>query len=136
MALDIPENYEAYRMNCTDGTDTVGILCRRPDGGVSDLWRKMNRKAVSGVCPACGRDMKEHSTGTFSCNAGHILIVMTDSRATRTGATVTAKLPPRKTRIIPKRIKSAVLPPIKAQVEEVDVDVDEIMRTSMKEAGL
>lgn len=80
--MDLPEGYEMIQINTTDGTDTCTILARRPDGGVSSIWRKMNRKAVSGVCPACGRQMKEHQPGHMSCANGHGLIVMTDSRAT------------------------------------------------------
>ena len=135
--LNIPDDYEPYRMNCLAGETTVGILCRRPDGGVSDWHANMNKKCVNGVCPACGRDMQETRTGVFTCNAGHLLIVMTNSQATRAHIgrhasktkPITAK--PAQKRIMRPRKNKAILPPLKrTRTEEVEVDIGAELRAS------
>lgn len=154
MALNIPENYEAYKMNCTAGHESVGILCRRPDGGVSDLHKRMNRKAVDGICPACGRDMDIVGVGIFACNSGHILVVMTNDDASKAhfgtykgdldsyrGVAITGKLPRRRATVRkakPVRKKNAVIPPIATHThdEAQEVDVNELMAQAMKEADL
>jgi len=141
--LNIPDDYEPYRMNCLAGETTVGILCRRPDGGVSDWHANMNKKCVNGVCPACGRDMQEARTGVFTCNAGHLLVVMTNSQATRAHLGRLASKPkpitakPAQKRIMRPRKNKAILPPLKrTRTEEVEVDIGAEIDKAMKEAGL
>jgi len=138
--LDIPEDYEAYQMNSTAGTDTVGILCRRPDGGVSDIFKRMNKHAVSGICPACGRDMQEVRTGTFTCKTGHLLIVMTNADATarRSGAPqIISKLPAKRT-VTYKRPALKAFPPSKKSAivkSTAQVNIADAVANALKEAS-
>tara|TARA_R100000231_G_scaffold34814_2_gene30751 strand:+ start:1387 stop:1893 length:507 start_codon:yes stop_codon:yes gene_type:complete len=80
--LNIPQDYEPYKLNCVAGDAVVGILCRRPDGGVSDWHATMNKKAVNGICPISGAEMKEVSKGVYVRKTGDITVVMTNAAAT------------------------------------------------------
>lgn len=138
--LNIPEDYTPIRMHCIAGDNTVGILCRRPDGGVSDWHAKMNKKCENAVCPACGRDMQEVRTGTFTCKTGHLLITMTNSQATAAhiGRKASKPKPIMQKRIVRPRKNKAILPPITkrthAPTQEVDIGAE--IEKAMKEAGL
>ena len=140
--LNIPSDYEPYKLNCTAGDAVVGILCRRPDGGVSDWHATMNRKAENGICPISGEEMKEVRTGVFVRKTGDILVVMTNSAATRahlgrgakaTTHTFTSKPAPK--RIMRKRKNDAVSR-IAQQRFEPEIDINDAMAQAMKEAGL
>ena len=78
--LNIPDDYEPYRMNCLAGETTASHAV---DPMAGDRLARQHEQVRHGVCPACGRDMKEERTGVFTCNAGHLLIVMTNSQATQ-----------------------------------------------------
>ncbi len=96
--LNIPEDYEPYKMNCCAGDAVVGILCRRPDGGVSDWHATMNRKAIDGICPISGNPMREVRSGVYVRKTGDITVVMTNSKAstkTRFGTTAKRTAPSR-----------------------------------------
>lgn len=141
--MNIPTGYEAYKMNCTAGDAVVGVLCRRPDGGVSDYRMVMKSPAVDGVCPACGRQMREIRTGTFTCSSGHVLVVMTNTQATRRVlGTAQNQSKARKAVMLPKR-KSPALPalrthqtrltaPVVSDAEE-DFDINAAIEAAVKE---
>ena len=144
--MNIPSEYEAYKLNCTAGDAVVGVLCRRPDGGVSDYRMVMNNPAVDGVCPPCGRQMREVQTGTFTCSSGHLLVVMTNTQATRRKLGTAQNQPKaRKAVMLPKR-KSPALPalrthqtrlvaPVVSDAEEdmTDFDLDAVIDAALKE---
>lgn len=144
--MNIPTGYEAYKLNCTAGDAVVGVLCRRPDGGVSDYRMVMNNPAVDGVCPACGREMREVQSGTFTCSSGHLLVVMTNTQATRRKLGTAQNQPKaRKAVMLPKR-KSPALPalrthqtrlvaPVVSDAEEdmTDFDLDAVIDAALKE---
>ena len=111
--MNLPTEYEAYKLNCTAGDAVVGVLCRRPDGGTSDYRMVMNNPAEDGVCPPCGRQMREVQTGTFTCSSGHLLVVMTNLQASRRKLG-TSKRTARKAVMLPKR-KSPALPALHTQ---------------------
>ena len=79
--LPIPENYEALRMNVLADDNHASIICKRPDGGISDYVAKMNQTMRKGVCPACGNDMKQIGRGHWHCADNHISITMTSEEA-------------------------------------------------------
>ena len=79
--MDLPRGYEPFKINTVANDAVAGILCRRPDGGVSDFRVVLPNPTTYGVCPSCGRDMKKHNASTFSCSAGHVLVVMTSGEA-------------------------------------------------------
>lgn len=154
--LNIPEDYEAYKMNCIAGEESVSILARRPDGGVSDIVKKMNRKAHDGVCPACGSDMQIIGIGQFTCSNGHIQIHMTNKDASLAhfgrykgdhtmyrGVSVKGRKPiTRKVskRIMPKRKHEFGFPPslnvnmLKNEQTEGAQNIEDKVRNAMKEA--
>ena len=140
--MNIPEEYEAYKMNCTAGDAVVGILCRRPDGGVSDWHSRMNKVAINAVCPACGRDMKKVRTGTFSCKTGHLLVVMTNTEASKAHfgkgkATpqIVSKLPAKRT-VTYKQPAQRAFPPSITRKELPTVSIQDQVAKALKEAGL
>lgn len=84
--------------------------------------------------------MKEVRTGVFVRKTGDILVVMTNSAATRahlgrgakaTTRTFTSKPAPK--RIIRKRKNDAVSQP---RIVEPEIDINDAMAQAMKEAGL
>lgn len=138
--LNIPEDYEPYKMNCCAGDAVVGILCRRPDGGVSDWHATMNRKAVSGICPISGEDMKEVRTGVYVRKTGDITVVMTNSKAMRAHGRTTVS--PKRT-VMPKRTvtykkpRSPAFPALnKAKPAQAERSINDMMADALKEAGL
>ena len=136
MGLNIPEGYEAFKMNCLANDDVATILCRRPDGGVSSLWRKMNRKATDGECPACGRTMKNSKrVGVMYCNnSAHIPIVMTNNKATVSHRRTAPSSRP-KTKFIPKfkSNKNARKPMPTSAKADADIDIEAAVRKVMAE---
>lgn len=106
--MNIPEGYEPLRLNTMSGQTTAHLICRRPDGGVSDIHKTLKTPALAGICPMCGRDMKRTSRpGLSTCQTGHLLIKMTTPETTaahfsRTVSTVPLFDGPRTTP--PKRI--------------------------------
>ena len=133
--LNIPQDYEPYKLNCVAGDAVVGILCRRPDGGVSDWHATMNRKAVNGICPISGAEMKEVSKGVYVRKTGKITVVMTNADATAAHLGGSAK---RKTVTIAPKKRTYTYTKPKATKEEVveDVDIASAVSEAMKEAGL
>ena len=134
--LNIPTDYKPYKLNCIAGDAVVGILCRRPDGGVSDWHATMNRKAVNGVCPISGKPMNEVRTGVFVRKTGDITVVMTNSAATRAhlnGASrKVIESKPAQKRIMRPRKNTTV----KRNTAPTDLNVQEAMAQALKEAKL
>jgi len=138
--LNIPDDYEPYKLNCTAGDSVVGILCRRPDGGVSDWHTKMNRVAIDGICPISGKAMKEVRTGVYVRKTGDITVVMTNSKASRAHygrkEAVAHAIPARKKRTVAykKPSRSPAFPALNkakpAQAKPLTIE------EALKEAGL
>jgi uncharacterized Zn finger protein (UPF0148 family) len=131
---EIPADYEPVKVLSLAGEDSVGVLCKRPDGGISDILVRLKGKACAGVCPACGRDMKEIQTGTLVCSVNHILVVMTNAQATSVTLSPSSK---KKVRILNNK-RSAVIPPSKKTTikEKHDADIAEIVRSAMQSRGV
>lgn len=136
--LNIPTDYEPYKLNCIAGDAVVGILCRRPDGGVSDWHATMNKKAVNGICPISGKEMKEVRTGVFVRKTGNITVVMTNSAATRahlngaSGKVIEVESKPAQKRIMRPRKNTTE----KRNTAPTDLNVQEAMAQALKEAKL
>ena len=134
--LNIPEDYTPYKLNCIAGDAVVGILCRRPDGGVSDWHATMNKKAVNGICPISGKPMREVSRGIYSRKTGDILVVMTNAQATRSH---TAPKQMKKRTVIPQKKTVTYERPAQAvslKPAQPEKSIDEMISEAMKEAGL
>ena len=133
--MDLPRGYEPFKINTVANDAVAGILCRRPDGGVSDFRVVLPNPTTYGVCPSCGRDMKKHNASTFSCSAGHVLVVMTSGEAP------TRRTAQRKQRRTIRNVrKSGAFPPVSstrtiAQSKSMtDEDVRAVVDAAMKEA--
>ena len=137
--LNIPQDYEPYKLNCIAGDAVVGILCRRPDGGVSDWHATMNRKAINGICPISGAEMKQVSKGVYMRKTGDITVVMTNQSATRAHFNNTAKHNTTKKIWSPKKRTYTYTnhPLIERKVSNnADIDIEQAVNAAMKEAGL
>jgi len=135
--LNIPQDYEPYKLNCIAGDAVVGILCRRPDGGVSDWHTKMNRVAIDGICPISGKEMKEVRSGVYVRKTDGIIVVMTNSKATKTHG-LTTIVPPKRT-VMPKRTVTYKKPRShapKAKPAQEEISISEMMADALKEAGV
>lgn len=132
--LNIPQDYEPYKLNCVAGDAVVGILCRRPDGGVSDWHATMNKKAVNGICPISGAEMKQIRTGVYVRKTGDITVVMTNAAATR--AHFGGKSRKSITTIAPKKRTYTYTKPKATEAVIEDVDIASAVSEAMKEAGL
>jgi len=140
--LNIPTDYKPYKLNCIAGDAVVGILCRRPDGGVSDWHATMNKKAVNGVCPISGKPMKEVRTGVFVRKTGDITVVMTNSAATRAhlnGASrkvIEVKSKPIAYTFAKRKVRPRKNTTEKRNTAPTVSDVQEAMAQALKEAKL
>ena len=138
--LNIPQDYEPYKLNCVAGDAVVGILCRRPDGGVSDWHATMNKKAVNGICPISGKPMKEIRTGVYVRKTGDITVVMTNAAATRahfggkSRKSITTIAPKKRTYM--HRKPKATERKVSNSKFESDIDIVQAVNDAMKEAGL
>tara|TARA_R110001592_G_scaffold134062_1_gene349642 strand:- start:95 stop:514 length:420 start_codon:yes stop_codon:yes gene_type:complete len=138
--LNIPEDYEPYKMNCCAGDAVVGILCRRPDGGVSDWHATMNRKAVDGICPISGNPMREVRSGVYVRKTGDITVVMTNSKASRTtrfGTKTAKRTAPKRTVAYKKPSRSPAFPALnKAKPAQPSASIEDRVSKALKEVGL
>ncbi len=132
--LNIPQDYEPYKLNCVAGDAVVGILCRRPDGGVSDWHAKMNKKAMNGICPISGAEMKQVSKGVYVRKTGDITVVMTNSAATRAHFNGSAKH--NTVTIAPKKRTYTYTKPKATEAVIEDIDIASAVSEAMTEAGL
>ena len=130
--MNIPTGYTPLRLNTMVGSTTAHLICRRPDGGVSDLRKVLKTPTLSGICPACGRDMKSAGTGRFTCANGHLLIKMTNSEATARHFAPTHK----PVRRITERKAPVTFPALRTTVREptTDEDIAAVVEQAMKEA--
>lgn len=132
--MDLPHGYEPLRVNVQTNDMVAGIICRRPDGGVSDVRVVLPRPTRLGICPSCGRDMKQsdRQSGVMFCKAGHVMVVQTNT-GFKPSAVVRTK------RMIPKKIRSGAFPPTKVTPRAVrteDTDLVAVIEQAMKEMVL
>lgn len=134
--MNIPEGYEPLRLNTMSGETVAHMICRRPDGGASDVRMTLKTPALSGICPACGRDM-DGANGFYTCATGHLLIKMTTSEATarftRSAPEVIAQTPPK--RRITHRKASNAFPALRThqRITHTDDDIRAAVEEAMKE---
>ncbi len=99
----IPQDYEVLKINCLSGERNANVICRRPDGGVSDIVVKTDDVMLPAGCPMCSRDMRfsQHQQ-SYLCSDDHPLVVMT------TLATTTSHFKPKVTitKVVAKKKKS------------------------------
>ena len=77
-------DYELLKVNVIEGQTGHNMICRRPDGYVSDIVVKNNRVAHRDMqCMLCGEDFVAKNNGTFVCNNFHPPVVMTTEETTR-----------------------------------------------------
>lgn len=114
--MNLPTGYEPFRVNTIANDAVVGILCRRPDGGVSDIRAVLPNPTTYGICPSCGRDMKANAQAVFSCSAGHVTVLMTTNATTalRLGEVRKASEPKPVRRTVKHVRRSGSFPPITA----------------------
>lgn len=133
--MNLPAGYEPFRVNTIANDAVVGILCRRPDGGVSDVRAVLPNPTTYGVCPSCGRDMKAGANAVFSCKAGHVLVVQT------TPATTARFVGKPRTRTVKHVSRSGSFParsavrPVAQTKQMSDEDLRAVVENAMKEAG-
>lgn len=130
--MNIPEGYEPMRLNTMSGDTVAHLICRRPDGGVSDWRMTLKTPALSGVCPACGRDMSNPRTGFFTCKTGHLLIKMTTSEATAQVSRSRMTVSPKK-RITHERKSTHTFPALRTHKRTAPMGDDDI-RAAVEEA--
>lgn len=137
--MNIPEGYEPLRLS-TMASDTVAhLICRRPDGGISDLRMVLKTPALAGICPACGRDMTTtERPGLTVCKTGHLLVKMTTAETTaahfkRSVSTEPLFDGPRKAtkRIIERKV-SHTFPALRTHTRKATTDED--IRAAVEEA--
>lgn len=76
--------YELLRVNVIEGQTGHNMICRRPDGYVSDIVVKNRRVAHRDMqCFMCGEDFVAKGNGTFVCDNFHPPVVMTTEETTR-----------------------------------------------------
>lgn len=140
--MNIPEGYTPLRLNTMSGDTVAHLICRRPDGGVSDIRMTLKTPALAGICPACGRDMvRTERPGLSTCKTGHLLIKMTTTETTaahfkRTVSTEPLFDGPRKA---PKRITQRkakhTFPALRTHTRATttDADISAAVEEAMKE---
>ena len=100
----IPQDYEVLKINCLAGERNANVICRRPDGGVSDIVVKTDDVMSSDACPMCGDKMRfSQMQRSYLCSHAHPLVVLT------TLATTSNHLTPKPTvakAVVPKKKKS------------------------------
>tara|TARA_A100001201_G_scaffold23240_2_gene26404 strand:+ start:6946 stop:7437 length:492 start_codon:yes stop_codon:yes gene_type:complete len=96
--------YTLLKVNLIEGQTGHNMICRRPDGYVSDILVKNRTVAHRDMqCQWCGEDFVAKGNGTFVCNNFHPPVVMTTEETTRN------KLKPKRPTLI-KRIVNKVMP--------------------------
>lgn len=100
---EIESLLEVLKINCLAGERNANVICRRPDGGVSDIVVKTDEPMSSDACPMCGSEMRfSQMQQSYLCSHDHPLVVMTTLATTNRHfqpkvATVT---------VVPKKKKS------------------------------
>ena len=74
----IPQDYEVLKINCLAGERNANVICRRPDGGISDIVVKTDEDMSSDACPMCGSEMRfSKGRQSYLCSYEHPIVVMT-----------------------------------------------------------
>jgi hypothetical protein len=134
--MNIPEGYEPMRLNTMAGDTVAHLICRRPDGGVSDIRMTLKTPALAGVCPACGRDMvsAKDRPALLTCKTGHILIKMTTAETTAAhfNRSPAVETPPTPKRITSMRKAAPTFPALRTHTRTTTTDAD--IRAAVEEA--
>tara|TARA_R100001443_G_scaffold7122_4_gene16349 strand:- start:889 stop:1380 length:492 start_codon:yes stop_codon:yes gene_type:complete len=107
--------YTLLKVNLIEGQTGHNMICRRPDGGTSDIVVKNNRVAHRDAqCFKCGEDFVAKGNGTFVCGPNpecHVPVVMTTEETTRSSLKRPTLIKRIVSKVMPKRSPRTLKPP-------------------------